>query len=173
MSGALKDDGELLMVVILMGVSGSGKTTVGRILARDLGWPFFEGDDFHPQANIDKMARGKALTDEDRRPWLAAIGRQIDALLARGEDAVMACSALKQAYRDRLKAGRACVRFVYLQGSLELIQERLKERRGHYMKAELLASQFQALEEPLGALTVDIRQAPEVIARAIVRALDL
>jgi gluconokinase len=159
------------MIIILMGVSGSGKTTVGRLLARDLGWPFYDGDDFHPQANIDKMRQGIPLTDADRDSWLTALRQQITALIANHQSAVLACSALKQAYRDRLRGDQPEVRFIYLKGDYALIRRRLRKRRGHFMKADLLTSQFAALEEPQGVPTVDIAQAPEAIVECIKQAL--
>lgn len=160
------------MIIILMGVSGAGKTTIGRLLAQELGWPFYEGDDFHPQANVDKMRRGIPLTDADRDPWLAALERQIRALVRAGRSAVIACSALKQAYRDRLKA-TSDVRFVYLKGDYRLIRERLEKRRGHYMAASLLASQFETLEEPEGAPVINVTLPPHIIVNQIRRELQL
>ena len=136
------------MIVILMGVAGSGKTTVGRLLASALGWRFYEGDDFHPRANIDKMQRGIPLTDDDRWPWLQALRQVIDACQAQGTSAVMACSALKQTYRDYLMHGCDEVKLVYLKGSYALLYQRLAQRRGHFMPAGLLTSQFATLEEP-------------------------
>jgi len=162
------------MIVVLMGVSGSGKTTVGRILAEKLGWVFLDADDFHPAANIAKMSRGEPLTDEDRRPWLEALRDRIDEACARNEDVVLACSALKHAYRDYLREDEpGCVRYVYLEGSEELIRERLAKRRGHFMPPGLLHSQFEALEPPADALRFDVTPAPEVIAERIRRALAL
>ncbi len=161
------------MIIILMGVSGSGKTTIGRLLAQDLGWPFYDGDDFHPQANVDKMRQGIPLTDDDRDSWLTALRHQIDTLIDNRQPAVLACSALKQAYRDRLGGDRPKVHFIYLQGDSALIRQRLQKRQGHFMKADLLASQFDTLEEPEGVPAVDIAQAPEAIVGSIKRALGL
>ena len=164
------------MIIILMGVSGSGKTTLGKHLAADLDWPFYDGDDFHPQANVEKMARGEALTDDDRWPWLDALHQHIDALLAQGKHAILACSALKHSYRERLRGAHAEVRMVYLQGSYALILHRLQERHHHFMPADLLTSQFEALEEPQaseGVLTVDIARPLDVLSRDIRRALGL
>jgi gluconokinase len=158
------------MVVILMGVSGAGKSLIGERLATELDWPFYEGDDYHPQRNIEKMCRGTALTDADRAPWLDALHELISELLAQDESAILSCSALKRAYRDRLVGGHDGVRIVYLRGAYELIQQRLENRQGHYMKSDLLASQFEALEEPEAsedALTVDISQAPKTIVEVI------
>jgi gluconokinase len=140
-----------------MGVCGCGKTTIGEALAQALGWPFFDADEFHPDANVAKMASGQPLTDADRWPWLDRIAEESQRVLARGEHAVLACSALKQAYRARLqRAGD--VRIVYLKGDQATIAARLAERRHKYMPASLLPSQFAALEEPADAFVVDIRQ---------------
>jgi gluconokinase len=156
------------MIVVLMGVSGSGKTTVGRSLAAELGWAFLDADDFHSQASIAKMAAGIALTDDDRFPWLDRLAEEIRAETARDRDVVLACSALKQGYRERLAqgAGQDLV-FVYLKGDATTIEPRLASRSGHYMPASLLASQFAALEEPAGAIVVDIRQTPKAQAAEI------
>jgi gluconokinase len=159
------------MVVVLMGVSGTGKTAVGTRLARALGGAFVEGDDYHPPANIEKMRSGTPLDDADRQPWLETLSREIGAWLDAGKSVVLACSALKQRYRDILKAGRAGVRFVHLEGDRDLIRARLAQRRGHYMPASLLDSQFAALEEPADAITVGIEGAPDEIAAEIVAAL--
>lgn len=155
------------MILILMGVSGSGKTTVGRILAHDLGWPFYDADDLHPQANIDKMHRGEPLTDADRAPWLDALHDLIAPLDGDGRSAVLACSALKRIYRDRLAAHVAGARFVYLRGDASLLRLRLARRSGHFMPIDLLQSQLDTLEEPEWALVVDIDAAPEEIAARI------
>jgi gluconokinase len=164
------------MVIILMGVSGSGKTTLGKRLAADLGWPFYEGDDFHPQANIEKMAHGEALNDDDRWPWLDALRAQIETLLAQGRPAVISCSALKRAYRERLMSTHPDVRVVYLRGTYVLIQQRIAARHGHFMPAKLLMSQFETLEEPEAsenALLVDVAQPSAVLVSEIRRALAL
>jgi gluconokinase len=162
------------MIVILMGVSGSGKSTVGKILARDLGWAFVEADDYHPAANIDKMRRGVPLNDDDRRPWLAALRRRIDEVCAGGGNAVVACSALKHSYQDYLAHhAPESVRYVHLRGSEELIRERIAARKGHFMNPGLLHSQFETLEPPADALVVDVAPAPEVIAAQIRRELGL
>lgn len=162
------------MIIVVMGVSGSGKTTVGRLLAEELGWPFYEGDDYHPPANIQKMTRGGTLTDEDRASWLDMLSQLIRELDGEGRSAVVACSALKQSYRDVL-AGRwgTDVRFVYLKGTRDLIRKRMEERRGHYMKAGLLESQFDILEEPAQSVVADITASPEVIVNRVKRALGL
>ena len=153
------------MIVLLMGVSGSGKTTTGQALAETLGWPFCDSDDLHPEANVAKMAAGQPLTDADRWPWIDRIGEAMEVILARGGNAVFACSALKRAHRQRLqRAGD--VRIVFLKGDAETIAARLAARAHRFMPASLLPSQFAALEEPEGALVVDIRDAvPIQVAR--------
>ena len=162
------------MMVIVMGVCGCGKTTVGRALAKELGYEFLDADDFHPAANVAKMAQGVALADDDRWPWLDAIVAAMREQAARGSGAVIACSALKEAYRDRLRRGVGAVdeiRIVYLEGDAATIASRLASRSGHYMPASLLDSQFAALEEPRDAIVVDIRQPPEDQARHAAAAL--
>jgi gluconokinase len=159
------------MVIVLMGVSGTGKTEVGTRLAKALGGEFAEGDDYHPPANVAKMRSGVPLDDGDRQPWLDALSREIGAWLDAGWTVVLACSALKQRYRDILKAGRPGVRFVHLKGDPALIRERLQGRRGHYMPASLLDSQLAALEEPADAITVGIEGTPDEIVAEIQRAL--
>ena len=161
------------MVVVLMGVSGSGKTTVGRLLAAALGGEFVEGDDHHPPANVEKMRRGIPLDDADRRPWLEALSRAIGEWLAAGRTVVLACSALKRSYREILRAGRPEVRFIYLQGAPELIRARLAGRRGHYMPPSLLDSQIATLEEPKSALVIAIDGRPEEIVAQILSALGM
>ena len=162
------------MVIVLMGVSGSGKTTIGRVLADQLDWAFLEGDDFHPAANVEKMRRGIPLNDEDRRPWLRALQDRIEEACERNEDAVVACSALKDDYRDFLERhDPACVHFVYLSGSEDLIRRRLERCEGHFMDPALLRSQFDALEPPEEAHQVDVTPAPEVVAAEIRRGLGL
>jgi gluconokinase len=158
------------VIVVVMGVTGVGKTTIGRLVAQDLGWGFLDADDYHPPANVAKMRSGVPLTDADREPWLAALRAEIDARLARSESAVLACSALKRSYRDRLHASEA-VRFVHLRGDATLIRERLLARSGHYMDPGLLASQFAALEAPQGALVIDVAAPPMEIASRIEAAL--
>jgi gluconokinase len=155
------------MIVVVMGVAGCGKSTIGQQLADRLGWPFYDGDDFHPAANVEKMRLGQSLTDEDRSDWLNALVELIVNHLRQNQSAVIACSALKQKYRDQLQRD-ARVRFVYLRGSYELILTRLRERPGHYMPPSLLASQFATLEEPHGVLTLDISLPPEQIVAEIV-----
>jgi gluconokinase len=158
-------------VLVVMGVSGSGKTTVGARLAQRLGWDFAEGDDFHPAANVAKMAAGHALTDADRGPWLEAIAAWIDAELQAGRRGVITCSALKRRYRDELR--RAGVRFVYLRVARAELELRLTNRPGHFMPASLLDSQLAALEPPgtdEAALTVEADD-PEQTVESIVAAL--
>jgi len=159
------------MVVLLMGVAGSGKTTIGRQLADELGWNFADADDFHPPANVAKMSAGIPLNDADRAPWLAAIRLYIDARLARGENAVVTCSALKEKHRAVLLADPAQVKLVYLRGTRELLWSRISSRQGHFMKPAMLDSQLATLEEPASALVIDITQAPEQIIAGIRRAL--
>ncbi len=153
------------MIVVLMGVCGSGKTVVGQALAADLGWPFFDGDDFHPPANVAKMAAGTPLVDSDRWPWLDRLVAEMAAINERGGNAVLACSALREAYRDRIgRAGE--VRFVHLKGDHDTIASRLAARSHRYMPPTLLASQFAALEEPADAFVVDVRDSiPVQIAK--------
>lgn len=159
-------------IVVLLGVSGSGKSTVGKRLAERLRWPFFDGDDFHPETNIAKMARRQPLTDADREPWLDRLAELIETSIAAGQSAVIACSALRQTYRKRLARGHREVVFVYLKGSFGLIRDRLARRRGHFMTADLLPSQFAAIEEPADAIAVDIRESPDAIAETLVRRLE-
>jgi gluconokinase len=153
------------MVVLLMGVTGSGKTTAGLALAESLHWQFADADDFHPPANITKMRAGIALNDADRAPWLASLRDAIEGWLRASTGVVLACSALKQAYREELLVSPE-VRLVYLRGSRELISDRLSQRHGHYMDPNLLDSQFATLEEPQGAITVDVdADLPEIVRR--------
>ena len=155
------------MLIILMGVSGSGKSTIGQHLAEQMGWAFYDGDDFHPAANIEKMANGIALTDADRADWLTALAKLIRELNVDGKSGVIACSALKQRYREILQQDLDDVRFVYLKGSYDLILQRLQARKGHYMRPELLQSQFEAMEEPGQALIINIEQPPAQIVQQI------
>ena len=164
------------VVLVLMGVSGSGKTTVAQILARRLGWAFEEGDALHPQANVDKMAAGHALNDADRAPWLAKVADWVEARLIAGECGVITCSSLTRAYRERIRRNGTGVEFVYLYGSRELISSRLATRHGHFMPSSLLDSQFATLEEPAAdepAIRVEIGPAPEQSAAVITAALAL
>jgi gluconokinase len=158
------------MVIVLMGVTASGKTTVGRMLAAELGYQFYDADDFHPRANVDKMRRGVALTDADRLPWLETLRDLVRRSLAENRNAVLACSALKDAYRRYLLIDPR-VTLVYLKASQDLIRQRLQQRPGHFMNPALLESQFATLEEPKDALWVEASLRPEEIVSAIRRRL--
>jgi gluconokinase len=159
------------MVVVLMGVAGSGKTTIGQQLAAELGWVFADADQFHPPANVTKMSAGIPLDDADRAPWLAAIRLYIDARLDRGENAVVTCSALREKHRAVLLGGDPRVKLVYLRGTRELLWQRINSRQGHFMKPAMLDSQLATLEEPGNALVVDIAPAPGEIIAGIRRAI--
>lgn len=159
-------------IILLMGVAGSGKTTVGRMLAAALGWPYFEADDFHPPANKEKMSQGVPLDDTDRAPWLAALRNKIEDCRATKQSAVFTCSALKEAYRARLGVGAPDITLVHLTGAPETIRARVSQRQGHYMKADLVQSQFDALEAPQDALTVDVKLTPQEIVDFVVRNLE-
>ncbi|MGH8792281.1 MAG: gluconokinase [Stackebrandtia sp.] len=162
--------------LVVMGVSGSGKSTVAELLAHRLNWPFAEGDAFHPQANIDKMAAGVPLTDADREPWLRALRDWLSAQAAAGRSTVVTCSALRRLYRVMLRLADGRVRFIHLTGAPELIAERLRRRDGHFMPPELLPSQYQTLE-PLAAdedgLTVSADAAPPLIAQQVLDRLGV
>lgn len=160
------------MVIILMGPTGAGKTTVGEILSRELGWEFADADNFHSPANVEKMSKGIGLTDEDRKPWLAALRHKIEQWIVSGQNGILACSALKQAYRRELNAGLQ-VKWVYLKGSFEELTQRVAARQGHYAKKELVVSQFAALEEPKDAITIDVSRSPEEIAAEVRKALGI
>jgi gluconokinase len=160
------------MIAIVMGVVGSGKTTVGRLLAEQLAWEFADADDFHPPSNVEKIRRGIALTDDDREPWLQALREAITRWISEGRNVVLACSALKRVYRLELEVGPE-VRFVYLKGSVDLIAERLRLRKGHFADDKILASQFADLEEPEGAVTVDIAATAQQIVAEIRKKLGL
>ncbi len=161
------------MIIIIMGVSGSGKTTIGETLASELGWKFRDADGFHPAANIEKMRQGLPLNDVDRRPWLEALRQAIENAIQTNANLILTCSALKATYRQFLSESSDQVKFVYLKGSFELIEQRIKQRQGHYMKADLLKSQFDALEEPHDAIAVEIDQPPDAIAQQIKTKLGL
>jgi gluconokinase len=160
------------MIIIVMGVAGSGKTTIGKLLAERLGWPFFEGDDFHPKANVDKMAAGTPLTDDDRAGWLESIAGQIRQLEEEGRSGVVACSALKDAYRQILSGAGSDVRFVYLKGDYRSIRQRLESRVGHFMKPEMLDSQFEILEEPQNSLVIEINKPLEEIIETVIKTVQ-
>jgi gluconokinase len=168
------ETGENPCALVVMGVSGSGKSTIADKLAARLGWTCEDGDRFHPASNVAKMSAGHPLTDEDRWPWLQAIAGEIERVCKAGQHVVIACSALKRAYRDILVHGRDDVRFVYLQGTEKLIADRLAQRKGHFMPPGLLASQFKTLEPPDSTenpLTVSIDASVETIVDEIVRQL--
>jgi gluconokinase len=160
------------MVIAVIGVSGSGKTTIGTLLADAMNCPFLEGDSLHSDENIDKMSHGIQLTDADRAPWIAAIHARVLDHFERGQDLVVACSALKQRYRTALGQG-VPITWVYLKAASELIRSRLKQRSNHFMKADMLASQFDALEEPSDALVVDVSAAPGMIVERILSQLRM
>jgi gluconokinase len=159
------------LVLILMGVVGAGKTTVGTLLAQKLGWRFADADDFHPRANIEKISNGIALDDSDRAPWLAAMHNAILRWNAEEQNVVLACSALKRSYRAQLGSGQ--VQFVYLKGTRELILQRLRARHGHFASETILETQFRDLEEPDDAIKVEIDRLPEEIVTEIVIKLNL
>jgi len=159
--------------IILMGVSGCGKSRVGEELSKALNWAFFDGDDFHPKANVEKMAQGIPLSDDDRRPWLERLHTMISEHLARGRSLLVACSALKENYRQTLKGNMEDVKFVHLTGSFELIYARMQQRSDHYMKAEMLRSQFDDLEEPQNTLAVAIDQPMSEIVGEIIENLKI
>lgn len=158
------------LVIVVMGVAGAGKTTVGRALAESLGWPFHDADDLHPAANVEKMRAGIPLGDADRVPWLAALHELVARLVASGRPGVLACSALRQSYRDALRpvgAPRRAIAFVHLEVVPSVAEQRLATRRGHYMHASLVASQFATLEEPRDALRLDGElPVPELVSLA-------
>jgi len=160
------------MIVIVMGVVGAGKTTVGRLLAEQLGWEFADADDFHPPSNVEKIRRGIALNDEDRKPWLERLSAAITQWIAEHRNVLLACSALKRCYRRELAVGPE-VRFVYLKGSADLIAERLRARQGHFAGEQILASQLADLEEPQEAVAVEIASPPQQIVAEIRKKLGL
>jgi gluconokinase len=163
------------VIVIVFGVSGAGKTTISKLLAEELGWRFYEADDFHSRANIEKMRRGVALTDEDRSPWLESLHQLIKRSLEGGENAVLSCSALKRAYRERLRVSDE-VKFVFLRGDHALIEKQLLGRRGHFMNPELLRSQFAHLEEPKpdeDVVTIELGRTSQEIVEEIKTKLHL
>ena len=157
---------------IVMGVSGCGKSSVGKALAQSLGWDFYDADDFHPPENVSKMANGIPLDDSDRAPWLASLHDLISSSLTQNHPGVLACSALKQHYRQQLMEGNDGVQLVYLKGSYDLIWSRMEMRTEHYMKPHMLKSQFETLEEPVNALTVDIALTVDEIVKEISRHME-
>jgi gluconokinase len=160
------------MIILITGVTGSGKSTIGRFLAAQLQWKFYEGDDFHSSVNIEKLKRGAPLNDEDRLPWLTAIRDTICAAIDRGENAVIACSALKESYRRMLRINAEVV-LIHLRATAELIDGRLKQRTGHFMNPALIQSQFETLEQPEAALQIDAGLSPGQIIRLIRDRLSL
>lgn len=161
------------MVLVIVGPMGCGKTTIGIMLADRLGWRFEDGDDFHPPENVEKMRAGTPLNDDDRRGWLRTLRSRIYSSAARGDHLVLACSALKQSYRQILGIDQKEVISVYLKGSSELLQERLSSRQHQYMNNALLTSQVRTMEEPQGGVIVDIDQSPEAVCSEIIRHLGL
>jgi gluconokinase len=163
------------VIVIVFGVSGAGKTTIGKLLAKRLGWRFLEADDFHPRANIEKMHNGLPLADEDRWPWLKLLRQEIERSLAANKNAVLACSALKRKYRERLRVS-GNVKFVLLRGDYALVEKQLQSRRGHFMNSGLLRSQFADLEEPKpdeDVLAIELGRTPEELVEEIKARLSL
>ena len=158
--------------IIVMGVAGSGKTTVGMLLAKRLGWDFYDADGFHPAENIAKMTEGTPLDDSDRMPWLAALRELISTSLKTNRPGILACSGLKESYRQQLLNGNEGVQIVYLKGSYDLIWSRLALRKDHYMKPNMLKSQFEALEEPTDALAMDISGPVEDIVKNILKQIQ-
>jgi carbohydrate kinase (thermoresistant glucokinase family) len=161
------------MVLILMGPMGCGKTTIGKMLGKRLGWPFYDADDFHPKENVKKMRAGIALTDEDRKLWLIKLHVHIRRWQKDRQNTILACSALKQAYRDILGVNQSTVRTIYLKGSYELLRKRIEGRQHPFMDKNLLKSQLDTLEEPRNGLYVDISKTPEIIVRTIIKNLEL
>lgn len=162
------------MIIVMMGICGSGKTTLGRLLAQRLDIPFVEGDDYHTRENVAKMAAGHPLTDADRWPWLRRLGAAMGQWAERGQDTVVSCSALRRDYRALLRDSAPDVRFVFLDGAVELVRERMAHRAGHFMPVDLIESQIAALEDPRGepgVIAVSVSKTPDDILSAIVKAL--
>lgn len=160
------------MIIVIMGIAGSGKTTVGELLAEKLHWPFYDADDFHPKSNIDKMRKGFPLKDDDRWPWLQILKNNM-AEWNRAGNAILACSALKEAYREILNEKVNDVKWVLLNGSRQIVEERITKRAGHFMKAGLIDSQLQILEIPEYALILDVNQSPEELTGSIIEKFNL
>jgi gluconokinase len=161
------------MIIVIMGVAGSGKTLIGRQLAQALDWSFVDADDFHPPENVEKMSSGVPLSDADREPWLEALQRVLSQADASRRNVVLACSALREAFRNRLGAGVTDLRFVYLRGDASLLEERVRARRDHFFSPDLLASQLATLEEPQDAIVIDTDAPPPAIVARISRELNL
>lgn len=161
------------MTIIIMGVSGSGKTTIGKLLAEQLQWQFMDADDYHPASNIEKMKNAIPLNDDDRIPWLQELAQKIKDWDEQKKHTVLACSALKESYRQILDQSGPAITWVFLQGSQKVITERLQKRAGHFMSAQLLQSQFDTLELPTNALVIDITNGPTEIVRQICKSLNL
>jgi len=158
-------------IIIIMGVSGCGKTTIGEILSERIGLPFYDADDFHPALNIEKMSTGISLNDEDRKPWLKTLANQIK-VWEQESGAILSCSALKESYRQILNSNAIKVSWVYLSGTFELIKSRMENRKSHFMKAEMLQSQFKTLEIPKYGFHIDIDKSPELIVNEIIEKID-
>jgi gluconokinase len=161
------------MICIIMGVAGSGKSTIGTLLSRQTGWQFYDGDDFQPPENVQKMSLGIPLTDGDRQSWLLALRALIDEKIANKSNVIIACSALKASYRELLQGKNRDIAWIYLKGDRELLTKRLQQRQNHFMKAEMLASQLGVFEEPNNAAIVSIEQTPQEIATQILDYLQL
>lgn len=160
------------MFCIIMGVSGSGKSTIGKLLSDRTGWTFYDADDFHPVENIAKMSRGIPLNDKDREPWLLTLEKLIDNAITQEQNVILACSALKSSYRRKLKVNHPKVALIYLQGDYEQILSRIKQRKGHFMQAEMLRSQFKILEEPQADLVFSVSLSSDAIIEKIINYLD-
>jgi gluconokinase len=159
------------MIIVIMGVAGSGKTTIGKLLSKKFGYKYYEGDDYHPHKNVAKMSNGIPLNDEDRLPWLLSLRKIIQENLEDGRGTVITCSALKQSYREILKYDNR-VKFVYLKGDFDTINNRMQQRKEHFMKPEMLKSQFDALEEPTDAITIEVNMSTEEIVNEIIKRLE-
>ena len=161
------------MLIIVTGVSGVGKTTIGKLLSENMGWTFYEGDDYHTNVNLAKMRNGTPLTDDDRWPWLDALRTKLSEIVLHEENAILSCSALKESYRMRLGSGLKDIVFVYLRGDYHLVRNRISARVGHFMSADLLVSQYSDLEEPQNGIIVDAALEPMEIINYLKRALSL